>query len=137
MLILDTDHLTALEYGSDASRLVQRLASSAELTGTTVISADEKLRGWLAGIRKARSEANQVLAYARFQRSIVQLGQGIILPYDDAAAARFQNIRKLKLGIGTMDAKIAAIALVHGGKLLSRNLRDFTLVPNLDVEDWT
>jgi len=36
-----------------------------------------------------------------------------------------------------MDLKIAAIVLVHGAKLLSRNLKDFRQIPNLDVEDWT
>ena len=137
MLILDTNHLTALENGGViADVMEQRLSRSGEPFGTTVICVDEKLRGWLASIAKARSDADQVRAYAKFQRSIQQLGRGLILPYDDAAALRFQELRKLKLGIGAMDTKIAAIALIQGGKLLSRNLRDFERVPGLDVEDW-
>jgi predicted nucleic acid-binding protein len=35
-----------------------------------------------------------------------------------------------------MDLKIAAIDLSRGGKLLSANLRDFRLVPDLSVENW-
>jgi tRNA(fMet)-specific endonuclease VapC len=35
-----------------------------------------------------------------------------------------------------MDLKIAGIVLVHGGVLLSRNVRDFQQVPGLQVEDW-
>jgi tRNA(fMet)-specific endonuclease VapC len=38
--------------------------------------------------------------------------------------------------IGTMDLKIASIALAHSATLLSANLRDFRQVPNLSVEDW-
>ena len=137
MLILDTNHLTALENGGAvADRLQWRLRQTNLPTGTTIVCVDEKMRGWLASIGRARSDADQVRAYDKFQRSIQQLGRGFILPYDDAAALRFQELRKLKLGIGTMDAKIAAIVLVHGGKLLSRNLRDFERVPGLDVEDW-
>jgi tRNA(fMet)-specific endonuclease VapC len=70
------------------------------------------------------------------KRSVEQLGQSLILPYDGPAAAHFQILRQLKLGIGTMDTKIAAIVLANGAKLLSRNLRDFERVPGLDVEDW-
>jgi tRNA(fMet)-specific endonuclease VapC len=36
-----------------------------------------------------------------------------------------------------MDLKIAAIALAHKATLLSRNLRDFSRVPDLKVEDWS
>ncbi len=137
MLILDTNHLTVLENGgAAASAILLRLDRSGKRVATTIICVDEKLRGWLASIGKARRDADQVRAYTKFQRSVEQLGRGVILPYDEAAAARFQELRKLKLGIGTMDAKIAAIVLVQGGTLLSRNLSDFTLVPGLEVEDW-
>jgi tRNA(fMet)-specific endonuclease VapC len=35
-----------------------------------------------------------------------------------------------------MDLKIAAIALFNNATLLSRNLKDFRKVPDLNVEDW-
>ena len=35
-----------------------------------------------------------------------------------------------------MDLRIASIALTHDATLLSRNLRDFTKIPGLRVEDW-
>jgi len=38
--------------------------------------------------------------------------------------------------IGTMDLKIASIALDHEATLLSANLRDFEQIPGLHVEDW-
>ena len=60
-----------------------------------------------------------------------------VLDYDAAAIQRFQELRKAKIRIGTMDLKIAAIALSRGAKLLSRNLSDYRKVPGLVVEDWT
>ena len=60
-----------------------------------------------------------------------------VLDFDEEAAAELQRLRRMKIRIGTMDLKIAAIALVHDATLLSRNLVDFKKVPGLKVEDWT
>jgi tRNA(fMet)-specific endonuclease VapC len=61
----------------------------------------------------------------------------ILLDFSVEAASELQRLRQMKIRIGTMDLKIAAIALAQGATLLSRNLRDFKKVPGLDVEDWT
>lgn len=53
------------------------------------------------------------------------------------AAAEFERLRKQRIRIGTMDLKIAAIALANNATLLSKNLRDFGKVPGLKVEDWS
>ena len=41
-----------------------------------------------------------------------------------------------KIRLGTMDLKIAAIALVNDALLLTANRRDFERVPALRVENW-
>ncbi|MEO5802504.1 MAG: type II toxin-antitoxin system VapC family toxin, partial [Verrucomicrobiota bacterium] len=38
--------------------------------------------------------------------------------------------------IGSMDLKIACIALAHDATLLTRNVNDFSQVPGLRVENW-
>ncbi len=60
-----------------------------------------------------------------------------VLGFDDRAASEFQRLRSLKIRIGTMDLKIAAIAFSHNATLLTRNLVDFQQVPGLKVEDWS
>ena len=59
-----------------------------------------------------------------------------ILPFDEAAARQFDNLRRQKLRIGSRDLKIAATALVDHALLLSANLIDFKRVPGLRVENW-
>ncbi|HTU20274.1 MAG TPA: type II toxin-antitoxin system VapC family toxin [Gemmataceae bacterium] len=56
--------------------------------------------------------------------------------FDERAAEQFDNLRTRKLRLGTMDLKIAAIALVNQALLLSANRRDFEQVPGLRAENW-
>jgi tRNA(fMet)-specific endonuclease VapC len=60
-----------------------------------------------------------------------------VLPFDDAAGSRFETLRQQRVRIGTMDLRIASIALERGHTVLTRNLVDFEKVPGLAAEDWT
>jgi tRNA(fMet)-specific endonuclease VapC len=51
------------------------------------------------------------------------------------AATEYQRLRGLKVRIGAMDLKIAAIALANDATLWTRNMVDFRKVPGLKVED--
>ena len=62
------------------------------------------------------------------------------LPFDDAAAelagllrAQFADQGK---PIGPYDLQIAAIALANNCTLVTHNVREFSRVPNLLIEDW-
>jgi tRNA(fMet)-specific endonuclease VapC len=59
-----------------------------------------------------------------------------IVPFDDLAATRVNELRKQRIRIGSQDLKIAAMVLTCNGLLLSTNLRDFRQVPGLRVENW-
>jgi tRNA(fMet)-specific endonuclease VapC len=58
------------------------------------------------------------------------------LPFDAAAATVFDGLLTRRVRIGTMDLRIASIALAHGLTLVTRNARDFQQVPGLLIEDW-
>ncbi len=60
-----------------------------------------------------------------------------VLPFDEAAASIFDEMRRRKVRVGSMDLRIASIALSQDMTVLSRNLSDFGRVPGLSVEDWT
>ena len=63
-------------------------------------------------------------------------GDFVIAPFDEAAAARFDNLYQAKIRIGTSDLKIAAVALVCDALLLTANRQDFEKVPGLRFENW-
>ena len=79
----------------------------------------------------------EIEAYRRLNRNLDGFCECRVLDFEERAAAELQRLRRMKIRIGTMDLKIAAISLVHEATLLSRNLVDFKKVPGLKVEDWT
>jgi tRNA(fMet)-specific endonuclease VapC len=92
-----------------------------------------------AGYRSspAKSIERQIESYARLHALLRELRNRKVLDFDRSAAERFHELSRSRLRVGTMDLKIAAIALVNDATLLSRNLSDFRRVPGLRVEDWT
>jgi len=86
---------------------------------------------------RAKSLAQQVEAYAKLKVHLVSYRNILVLDFDESAANEFQRPRRLRIRIGTMDLRIAAIVLAQDATLLSRNLSDFRKVPGLKVEDWT
>lgn len=140
MVVLDTDHLSILERSTHPGSLILR----AHLTHlapdevvTTIINYEEQMRGWMMYLTQTRSAAQQVAAYHRLLQQLDNSRRISALAFDEAAALVFQRLRRARLRIGTMDMKIAAIALSREALLLSRNLADFRQVPGLRVEDWT
>ncbi len=120
MIILDTDHFSALKYGADGpgARLRRRMAGSRDqFFAVTVITLEEQMRGWLAEI-------------VRF------FNAWEIVAFDDAAAAHSAVLRKSRLRTGTMDLKIASIALAQDALLLTANTQDFARVAGLRFENW-
>jgi tRNA(fMet)-specific endonuclease VapC len=139
MILLDTDHLTVLAFPEHAQHgtLQSRMAAAQNETfATTVVSAEEQMRGWLAFINRVRAVEQQSTAYDRLAQLFRFFSQWTIVSFDTQAAQEFRALRKQKIRIGTMDLKIASIALVHNALLLSANLQDFQQVPGLRVENW-
>ena len=138
MLILDTDHLSEFDQASGAGAgLRARLLSAQEELAATVISAEEQLRGWLAQIHRAHDDPNaQIPAYARLQRRLEFDANWTVLPWDAESAALLLHCRRQGVRIGSMDLKIACIALAHNATLLTRNAVDFAQVPGLRFQNW-
>jgi tRNA(fMet)-specific endonuclease VapC len=140
MVILDTDHVTLVQFPESAAavRIMARLFSMGiQQVTTTIVTYEEQMRGRLSQIAGAKDSAREIKAYRQLNRTLDDFRNVGVLDFDDEAAAELQRLRRMKIRIGTQDLKIAAIALTHDATLLSGNLRDFKRVPELKVEDWS
>jgi tRNA(fMet)-specific endonuclease VapC len=137
MILLDTDHLSALKYRDTerARRLLARLvAAVGEVTGTTVVNVEEQLPGWLAAIAKEKLPRRQITPYRELAGLFEFLRPFHIALFDEAAAKVLEGFGSIH--IGTMDKKIAAIAIANNALLLTANRKDFEQIPGLRFENW-
>jgi len=139
MYIFDTDHLSVLERGgANAQRLRQRLQNVSSMeVAVSIISYEEQMRGWLSCISQAKTIEREVEAYKQLQQQLTNYCAIPILEFDQQAAQEFQRLRKVYRRLGTMDLKIASVALVNKAVLLTRNNADFGQIADLSIEDWT
>lgn len=135
--ILDTDHISLLQRGNlNIREKLANIGANGEFA-TTIISQTEQFLGWWAAINRTKNETEIAQMFRRLQASFAFFSTIPILPYDEAAAAEFVQLRSQKVRIGTQDLRIASIALSRNATVVTRNLRDFQKVQGLLVEDWS
>ena len=138
MIVLDTDHLSCLEWGSEESAgLRARLAEASDRrVVVSIASYEEQMRGWMALLAKTADVKKQVDAYSRLRKHLRLYCSVPLLDFSELAAERFTDLRQRRIRIGTMDLKIAASCLCENALLLTRNFVDYSKVPGLRFEDW-
>lgn len=133
LFALDSDTVSLLEKGHPTV-IASHPPSDISVP---VIVVEEALSGWYTMIRKAKTPRRLALGYDELASAVAVLSGIRILRYSEAAIAKFNDLLKAKLNVRANDLRIAAIALEHNATVVTRNTRDFTIVPGLTVEDWT
>lgn len=138
MILFDTDHINIAQYPTAQARnlKINMTTSVDQEFATSAVTLEEQLRGWLALINASSDVDRQLPAYKRLVEHVEFFGTWQIIHFDHAAADEFKRLRKSGIRTGTMDLKIAAIALTQDATLITANLQDFEQVPNLRVENW-
>ena len=139
-VLLDTDHLTIMQQRiqPERDRLRARLDQLApDDVGTTIVSYQEQMQGWLAYLSRARTADQIVHAYAELDAMRRSFSKMNVIPHTAEAQELFAEFRRQRIRIATLDLRIACIAIASDYTLLSRNLRDFGQIPGLKVDDWT
>ncbi|RLC16804.1 MAG: type II toxin-antitoxin system VapC family toxin [Deltaproteobacteria bacterium] len=136
MYILDTDHISLFQRDNPGvvSNVLKKPQS---MLATTVITAEEQLRGRLAMIRKARTDERIVNAYDNLLATVLYFRTITVIGFGSESQTIFRKLREGKIRIGTQDLRIAAIAIARDATVVTRNQKDFSLVPSLKTEDWS
>lgn len=139
MVFLDTDHMSLLQRGgAEGLRIRVRLhALPLDDVATTIVSYEEQMRGWLGRLARTTTQERQIFDYSELKKLLQSYCSFAIIDYNAEAAAEFQRLLALKLRVGTMDMKIAAIVLANDATLLTRNMTHFGRVAGLRSEDWS
>jgi tRNA(fMet)-specific endonuclease VapC len=134
--LLDTDTLSLLEQGHP--HVLQQVNShSATDLALSAISIQEQMQGFLASLLRARNRQQIALAYDRLVTRLLPVwSRFVVLPFPETAILRFEQLRSLRLNVGLMDLRIAAVALENALIVVTRNQRDFGRVAGLTTADW-
>jgi tRNA(fMet)-specific endonuclease VapC len=133
--ILDTDCLSLFQTGQ--AKLVDRLdCIPFEQISTTVLTAEEQIRGRLNFVRRAENQRKLSSAYALLHETILFFQKIQLLEFTPEAEAIYWQLQAQKIRPGSRDLKIASIALSLNATVVTRNRKDFQQVPNLKFEDW-
>jgi tRNA(fMet)-specific endonuclease VapC len=138
--LLDTDILSIWQTGTGTEYAVLMLRMSAHASsdiGVSIVSFHEQTTGANAYLNRGRTGADFVAGYLRLERLRQWYTTLTIAPFDAAAGTVFDQLKTAKVRIGTMDLRIAAIALSRKLVVVTRNAQDFAQVPGLTIEDWT
>jgi tRNA(fMet)-specific endonuclease VapC len=140
MWLLDTDHISLLLR--EDPQVKDRLMQNVQQTAVSIISLQEVFNGWIGSLNQSPEDrARTIYKYHQLWLANEFFKTLPVLEFNEPAysqytklAAQNPSLRKKRL---RQDLKIAAIALVNGAVVVTRNHRDFGLVPGLSIEDWS
>jgi len=135
--LLDTDTLSLLEQRHP---LVLQQVNGHPLSDIVLsaISIQEQMQGFLSNLMRARNRQQIAQAYDLLVMLLLPVWCRFrVLSFPETALLRFEQLRSLRLNVGLMDLRIAAIALENSLIVVTRNQRDFGRVLGLTTADWS
>ncbi len=138
MTAFDTDVLS-LFLNATPSYVEKAFAIPVDELAISIVTYEETVRGCFNSIRAAQShpgKSSLSFAYARLQTVVETLRPFRLLPFNPAADALADSLKRLKTKVGTRDLRIAATCIAANAKLVTRNRKDFQYIAGLNVEYW-
>jgi tRNA(fMet)-specific endonuclease VapC len=139
LFILDTDHVSLLLEGND--RIYRQTEALRPQIATNIVTVQEVFNGWVGQINARASVQNPVPLYTKLWNAVEYFKGVPIVNFDEAAHQVYQRLLRenppLRKNRLQKDMRIAAIALALDATVVTRNRKDFGLVPGLSIVDWT
>jgi tRNA(fMet)-specific endonuclease VapC len=139
MFILDTDHVSLWLRNHPLIRA--KVDASAQDVSLTVITVQELFNGWVSRLNTTADSSLMLERYANFCQTIEFVKQFPVLNFEAQADREYTRIllenpalRKKRL---RQDLRIATIALTQDAIVVTRNQRDFSQIPGLQIVDWS
>lgn len=136
LYVLDTDILSLYQLGNATVRQRVTEHPASELA-VTIITVEEQLSGWYTLRRRVKGSEQLARVYERFAENVRFLSRVQIVSFPESAIQRYEDLIRMKLGVRGNDLRIAAIALDLSATVVTRNRRDFQVVPSLKIEYWS
>lgn len=139
MFLLDTNHISAWQRGEGKQydTLCNRLMDlSGDELFVSIVSFHELVNGWNAYMAKRPKSDFLVRAYFEFEQLLESFSNMNLLPFDRKAAEVYDELLRQKLRVGSMDLRIASIAIANQMTLLTQNTVDFERIQGLSIGDW-
>lgn len=137
--VLDSDHISLIQRGNTlvGSRVMQNLPDLA----IAIISVQEIFNGWAGRLNRSDREAQKIVDYTKLRQTVEFVKLLDVLNYDENASQTYLRLIQNNPELGKRridkDVRIAAIALTQNAIVVTRNRKDFGLVPGLQLEDWS
>lgn len=134
--ILDTD--TATHLRAHHIKVAARVSQvAAAVIAVSAITVEEQIKGWYDQLHQSNQPGDIEWTYGRLAETVQFYSTMQIVNYTAIAVLQYHALRKLKLNIDPPDFRISAIALAVNSIVVTCNVRDFSRVPGLVVEDWS
>jgi tRNA(fMet)-specific endonuclease VapC len=139
LYILDTDHVSMWLESHPVVRI--NVAKCEANLAITIVTVQELFNGWVGRLNDPLQSHQQVKLYRKLSKVVTFLQEVNVLEFNEAADQIFRQmltnhppLRKTRL---QKDMRIAAIAIAHNAIVITRNTRDLSQVPNLQIIDWS
>lgn len=103
----------------------------------TIISFHEIVSGWTKYVKQSNDPRKIVAGYARLEQILKDFSCSQVLPFSLAASEVFEDLKRTKIRVATMDLRIASIAISQQMTVVTRNTVDYARIPGLVLQDWT
>ncbi|MBE9216705.1 type II toxin-antitoxin system VapC family toxin [Plectonema cf. radiosum LEGE 06105] len=135
--ILDTDHASLFLAGNKS--IITQVAKHSNDVAITVITVQELFNGWAGKLNDPTQQSNLVHLYTKLWKTTEFFKVITVLNFEEDAENTYQALRQNKALAKKRiekDLRIASIALAQNATIVTRNYKDFSQIPNLNIENW-